>query len=105
MNKENPEMTLNVLHQLALDLFFELDDQQCQNLLLEFDAIEAQMTVVRKIDTENVAPLDFPFELRKDYLRSDTVEPALAIEDVLSVAGQVEKDYIVINKVINDEGN
>lgn len=105
MKKENPEITLSFLHQLAQDLFFELDDQQCQNLLLEFDAIEAQMAVVRKIDTENVAPLDFPFELKKDYLRSDIIEPSLASNDVLSVAQQVENDYIVINKVINNEEN
>ncbi|MBE4703803.1 Asp-tRNA(Asn)/Glu-tRNA(Gln) amidotransferase subunit GatC [Spiroplasma platyhelix] len=105
MTKENPEITLNFLHQLAQDLFFELDDQQCQNLLLEFDAIEEQMAVVRKIDTENVAPLDFPFELKKNYLRSDTIESALTSSAVLSVAGQVENDYIVINKVINNEEN
>lgn len=105
MKQTNPEITLNFLHQLALDLYFELDDQQCQNLLLEFDAIEEQMAVVKKIDTEKVAPLDFPFELKKTYLRSDSIEPALTSTDVLSVAGEVEKNYIVINKVISNEEN
>lgn len=105
MNKKNPEITLEFLHQLAEDLLFELDDQQCKNLLLEFDAIEEQMTVVTKINTMNVLPLDFPFNVKKDYLRSDTIQPALAIKDVLDSATQVKDDYIMINKVINDEEN
>lgn len=103
MNKENPEISLEFLHQLANDLLFELDDQQCQNLLLEFNAIEEQMAVVKKINTDDVLPLDFPFEIRKDYLRSDNVEPALPVADVLAVASETKNDYIVINKVINNE--
>lgn len=105
MKTRNPEMSLEFLHQLARDLFFELDDQQCQNLLLEFDAIEAQMAVVKQIDTTNVPPLDFPFELKKSYLRSDEIEPAIAKTDILAVATEIKNDYIVINKVINNEEN
>lgn len=103
MNKENPEISLKFLNQLAQDLLFELDEQQCKNLLLEFDAIEEQMAVVKKINTTKVLPLDFPFDIKKDYLRSDTVEASLFVNDVLSVAGQVKDDYIVINKVNNNE--
>lgn len=105
MTKKNSEVILKFLHQLAEDLFFQLSDQECKNLLLEFDAIESQMDVVRKIDTKDVHPLDFPFAVKRDYLRSDIIEPSLTTQEVLSSAGQVKDNYVVINKVISNEKN
>lgn len=105
MKKKNPEITLNFLHQLAEDLYFELNEQECKKLLLEFDAIEEQMSVVKEIDTKDVWPLDFPFDIKKEYLRSDTVGSVLNTMDVLKTAGQVKDEYVVINKVISNEEN
>ncbi|MGL5268407.1 MAG: Asp-tRNA(Asn)/Glu-tRNA(Gln) amidotransferase subunit GatC [Spiroplasma sp.] len=105
MMKKKPELTLKFLHQLAEDLFFQLNDQEYKNLLLEFNAIEKQMAVVKKINTKDVLPLDFPFDVKRDYLRSDTIESSLTIKEVLSLAAQVKDDYVVINRVVGNEKN
>lgn len=102
MSKPNPKITMNFLHQLAEELLFELDDQQCKNLMLEFAAIEKQMALLTKIDTTNIEPLDYPFDLQKSYLRPDLPQEPLTVKEVLAVAPQTEEKYITINKVVGE---
>lgn len=102
MSKFNQEITKSFLHQLARELLFELDDSQCHNLMLEFDAIKKQMSLVTKIDTKNIEPLDYPFDLSKSYLRPDLIEAPLSVKNVLFEAPETKEDYIVINKVLGE---
>lgn len=96
-----PNLTKEMLHNLADDLMFKISDQQCANLLLEFEAIEQQMTIVTKIKTNNVEPLNYPLPIINSYLRNDVIQTPLTSKAVLDVAPQVDNDYIVINQVIN----
>ena len=101
--KKQQELTMKFLHQLANELMFELDDEQCHNLWLEFDAIEKQMEIVRKIDTGNIAPLAYPFTFTNQFLRKDIIENSLETRAILENAPLSQEQYIVINKVVNDE--
>lgn len=96
-----PNLTKEMLHNLADDLMFKISDQQCANLLLEFKAIEQQMTIVTKINTNHVEPLNYPLPIINSYLRNDVIQTPLTSKAVLDVAPQVDNDYIVINQVIN----
>lgn len=96
-----PNLTKEMLHNLADDLMFKISDEQCANLLLEFEAIEQQMTIVTKIKTNNVEPLNYPLPIINSYLRNDVIQTPLTSKAVLDVAPQVDNDYIVINQVIN----
>lgn len=96
-----PNLTKEMLHNLADDLMFKISDQQCANLLLEFKAIEQQMTIVTEINTNNVEPLNYPLPIINSYLRNDVIQTPLTSKAVLDVAPQVSNDYIVINQVIN----
>jgi aspartyl/glutamyl-tRNA(Asn/Gln) amidotransferase C subunit len=102
MSKTNPKITMKFLHQLAQELLFELDDKQCKNLMLEFDAIEKQMALVTKIDTTNIEPLDYTFDLQKSYLRPDLAQEPLNVKEVLAAAPETKDKYITINKVVGE---
>lgn len=103
MAKLKTKITKIDLEQFSKDLFFQLDKEQTKNLLLEFAVITKQMALVQKIDTNNVLPLDFPFDITSQYLRADVITDTLDQELVLSNAPRVKGDYIVINRVVNDE--
>ena len=101
----NSELTAQYIHQLAHNLYFAIDDEQCENLLVEFNVIKKQLENVINFDTTNVLPLDYPFEIvKKTYLRPDK-NPAslLTTNEVLSCAPSVLGNYIAINRVINNE--
>lgn len=103
MAKLKTKITKIDLQQFSEDLCFHLDKKQTKALLLEFAVITKQMALVQKIDTNNVLPLDFPFDITSQYLREDVITDTLDKELVLSNAPKVKDDYIVINRVINDE--
>ena len=100
------EITLIFLHKLAREMNFELSDKECKDLLSEFSAIKKLIANVSNINTENVLPLNFPFDIKKSYLRKDKVEEIISTENVLAVAPVVDANYIVVdNKVNNNEEN
>ncbi|MDQ7982614.1 MAG: Asp-tRNA(Asn)/Glu-tRNA(Gln) amidotransferase GatCAB subunit C [Spiroplasma sp.] len=103
MAKLKTKITTTDLQQFSEDLFFQLDDKQTKNLLSEFAIITKQMALVQRIDTENVLPLDFPFDITNHYLRVDEVSDTLDQKLVLTAAPKVKGDYILINRVVNDE--
>ena len=103
MNKIENKMTTKMLHEFAKELMFNLSEEQCENLLLEFKAIEKQMEIVKNINTNDIEPLNHPFPIINNLLRSDNVGNHLTCKSILNIAPEVEKDYISINQVINHE--
>lgn len=103
MAKLKTKITEFDLQQFSEDLFFQLDRKQIKTLLAEFAVITKQMALVQKIDTNNVLPLDFPFDITSQYLREDVITDRLDQALVLSSAPKVKDNYIVINRVVNDE--
>lgn len=100
---QTPMLNAEMLHELAAELMFKLSDKQCQNLLLELKAIDHQMESVIKIKTDNIKPLNHPFNFTIDLLRADVRAEPLTTKSVLALAPQTEHDYIVIKQVINYE--
>ncbi|WP_342277175.1 Asp-tRNA(Asn)/Glu-tRNA(Gln) amidotransferase subunit GatC [Spiroplasma endosymbiont of Nebria brevicollis] len=96
-------LTAEMIHHLAKELMFDISDEQCANLLLEFKAIAEQMKIVTEIDTDNIEPLDYPLSIVNSYLRPDVARIPFSSKTVLEVAPQVSNDYVVINQVINHE--
>ncbi|WP_338960095.1 MULTISPECIES: Asp-tRNA(Asn)/Glu-tRNA(Gln) amidotransferase subunit GatC [unclassified Spiroplasma] len=103
MDKIEKKMTTKMLHEFANELMFNLSEEQCENLLLEFKAIEKQMEIVTNINTNDIEPLNYPFPIINNLLRSDNVGTHLTSKSVLNIAPEVENNYISINQVINHE--
>ena len=49
-------------HKLANDLKFDLSDEEIEELKKDFVAVEEQVSLFEKVDTEGVEPMVYPFE-------------------------------------------
>lgn len=103
MDKIEKKMTTQMLHEFAEELMFNLSEEQCENLLLEFKAIDKQMEIVTNINTNNIEPLNYPLPIVNTFLRPDNIGEPLTVKSILSIAPEIEKDYISINQVIKHE--
>jgi len=103
MDNSKNKITTKMLHEFAADLMFNLSEEQCENLLLEFEAIAKQMEIVTKINTSDIQPLNYPLPIIKTLLRTDNIGAPLMSKSILNMAPQIENDYISINQVINYE--
>lgn len=103
MDKIETKITTKMLHEFAEELMFNLSDEQCENLLLEFKAIEKQMEIVTNINTTAIEPLNYPLSINNNLLRNDNIGESLTCKSILSIAPETENDYISINQVINHE--
>ena len=48
-------------HKLANDLKFDLSDEEIEELKKDFVAVEEQVSLFEKVDTEVVEPMVYPF--------------------------------------------
>ena len=91
----------SLLKTAAHNLMFDMNEQQYDTLLAEFDIILRQMDLIGKIEgVDDVEPMVFPFEVKTTYLREDVVADELSFEDVLKNASDVKDGQIVLPKVI-----
>lgn len=86
--------------QLALNCMFNLTDEEADLISQEFDVLMGQMTLLDKIDTDNVETMDYPFELAHTYLRQDDEIINLSVEATLSNGPLVEDNFFVVPKVV-----
>ena len=88
------------IKKLANPLMFDLDDKEIEDILSEFTMLTQQMNDLKKIDTSDVVPMVYPYDLETSYLREDDEIHHLSVQDVLMNAPQTEDDYFVVPKVI-----
>ena len=95
------EINLDVLHDAAHRLLFDMSDEEYQTLLEEFGILTKQMELIGKIEgLENYPPMTFHFPCEVDYLREDVATEPLSREEALSNAGSVLDGEIKIPKVV-----
>lgn len=85
---------------LANQIMFDLSDQECEELQVEFKTMIKQMELLDKIDTTNVEPMVFPFEMPTSYLREDEVSNVITQEDALVNAPKKANGQIIVPKVV-----
>ena len=95
-------------HKLANDLKFDLSDEEIEELKKDFVAVEEQVSLFEKVDTEGVEPMVYPFEAPTTFLREDVVSDVLTQEEALTnVKDQMDTfsskkcDYLIT--VLNDD--
>ena len=90
------EVNKEVIKECATNLLFEMNEEETDLLVKEFDAIKAQMHYLDEIeDLENYHPMTFPFEVINTFLREDEpvtpLEPDVALKNVHSRLGNQVK--------------
>lgn len=89
------------IQKLANQLMFRLSDQEIVDIQKEFETLTLQMKTLDKINTDEVEPMVYPFEIVSSQLRDDEVIHHLSVDDVLLNAPQTENDYFVVPKVVD----
>ena len=83
------------IQKLANQLMFRLSDDEIKEIQVEFETLTKQMATLDKIDTTDVEPMIYPFEIVSTSLRDDEVVSELRLEDVLLNAPETQDNYFV----------
>ena len=97
-------VTIDELKEYSLNLMFEMNDEEYNTLLNEFDTFLGWMDYINKIDgLSEVKPMYFPFDLGNVALRED--EPIESIESDYALSNaKVKKDgSVIVPKVVDNE--
>ena len=92
---------MDVLHDAAHRLLFDMSEEEYATLEEEFHILLQQMEFIGKIEgLEKYEPMTFPFDCSVDFLREDEEEEPLSKEEVLRNAGSVKDGQIKLPKVV-----
>jgi len=95
-------ITKEKLKNYANKLMFDMNDEEYETLLKEFDVISKYMDLFGEIENiESVEPMTFPFELDSIELRNDSDSRNIEIEDALSNTGSKKGREIRVPKVVD----
>ena len=95
-------ITKEKLKNYAAKLMFDMNDEEYETLLNEFDVILKQMDLIGNIeDISSVEPMTFPYELDSVELRNDEESRNIEIEDALSNTGSKKGREIRVPKVVD----
>ena len=96
-------MTKDKLEELAKKLMFEMEEDEYQTLLSEFDVILKQMNLIDTIsDIDNVTPMTYPFDLELDdtYLREDIPSNEICFDDMKINVKDYDSGMVKVLKVV-----
>lgn len=95
------KIDLKTLKAAANNLMFDMEEEQYQILIEEFDTLIKQIYLLDQVpNVNNVDVMDFPFEVERDILRDDIPAKPLPIEEILDNAGDTYANQIKVPKVV-----
>ena len=95
------EITMEILHDAAHRLLFDMSEQEYATLEAEFQTLLKQMDTIGRIEgLENYEPMTFPFPCETSFLREDEAITPLSKEEALQNAGNVQDGQIKLPKVV-----
>lgn len=94
-------VTKELLKDYANKLMFDMNDEEYETLLNEFDVILKQMDLIGEIkEIEGLEPMTFPFELDDVVLRCDEDIRTINTEDAIRNADSKKGNEIKVPKVV-----
>ena len=95
------KVTKEVLKDTANRLMFNMNEEEYDTLLKEFDVMTKQMELIGNIKgVDDTKPMTFPFEVSNDVLREDVATAPLNKEEALKNAKDVVDGQIRLPKVV-----
>ena len=85
---------------LAAELNFSLNEDEVNNIHTEFDSLINLLGLLEKIDTTNVEPMVYPFEVPLTQMREDKVDHEITQDKALMNAHVQKEGYVLVPKVV-----
>ena len=90
-----------ILKDAAKKMMFDMEEEQYDTLLKEFDLVLEQISILESIpNIDDVEPMVFPYEITTTYLREDVIEEPLTREEALRNTKEVINGQIALPRVI-----
>lgn len=89
-----------MLKALARKTMFEISDEEMPALVEEYNVFMNHVKALENIDTSDVEPLAFPYEIETTYLREDVASSVISRDDALKNAKSVQDHQIKVPKVV-----
>ncbi len=88
-------------HKLANDLKFDLSDEEIEELKKKISLpSKNKYPFLKKVDTEGVEPMVYPFEAPTTFLREDVVSDVLTQEEALKNVKDARMGHVHVPKVV-----
>ncbi|MCD7949408.1 MAG: Asp-tRNA(Asn)/Glu-tRNA(Gln) amidotransferase subunit GatC [Erysipelotrichaceae bacterium] len=92
--------TEKMLKKLGLRTMFDISDEEMPALVEEYNIFMSHVKALEAIDTSNVEPLAFPYEIETTFLREDIADHTISREDALKNTKCVKDNQIKVPKVV-----
>ncbi|KXU52016.1 aspartyl/glutamyl-tRNA(Asn/Gln) amidotransferase, C subunit [Candidatus Stoquefichus sp. KLE1796] len=89
-----------MLKQLGRKTMFDVSDEEMPALIEEYNVFMSHVQALEAIDTTDVEPLAFPYEIETTYLRDDDETYVISREDALKNAKNIQDNQIKVPKVV-----
>lgn len=93
MNKEK-------IKELALDIMFEVTDEEAQDIENEFETLDKMLEFFDSIDTSNVEEMVYPFADPTTYLREDEASNTISQNEAMANVAKAKQGHVVVPKVV-----
>lgn len=85
---------------LAHQLMFDLSDEEADSIVKEFGQLEKQMSLLDKVNTDDVEEMIYPFEQPTSFLRDDEVTNVISQADAMKNVTKNLEGHFVLPKVV-----
>ncbi|WP_050635531.1 Asp-tRNA(Asn)/Glu-tRNA(Gln) amidotransferase subunit GatC [Candidatus Stoquefichus sp. SB1] len=92
--------TEKMLKQLGRKTMFDVSDEEMPALVEEYNVFMSHVKALEDIDTTDVEPLAFPYEIETTFLREDEAVHTISREEALKNAKSVQDNQIKVPKVV-----
>lgn len=89
-----------MLKKLGRKTMFDVSDREMPALVEEYNVFMSHVKALEAIDTTDVEPLAFPYEIETTFLREDVASHVIDRQDALKNAKCVQEDQIKVPKVV-----
>ena len=93
-------MKAEEIRKLANLLMFELEDDEIEEIIAEFNTFDKQLALLDAIDTEGVPEMVYGRDVLSGYMRLDEESHVITQEEATSNAAKVKQGHIVVPKVV-----
>ena len=90
-----------VLKEAANKLLFNMNEEEYDALLVEFEYIDHQMELISQIEgVDETTPMSFPYPISASFLREDEASEPISREEALKNVKDKDKGMIRLPKVV-----